>query len=184
MTTKKKAIMIAIFIVGGIIVGLLGVLFVSGLPWGILYCGIALEENPQTPEITSAEFPFELVYEIDGETKTVSDIYVCEFDGIEMNEGIGKYREWNGYIKGTGEEYVVLYEDSEIQFVCYVGSAAYYMGDQSDPSEEFTPFILWKKYLPEMDINASGPANKDTLDEYKIKLISWKLSDPIENSFE
>ena len=55
-------------------VALVPFLFVAG-GWGLLYAGLALSPNPPKPQITKAEFPYTLVYEIDGEQFTVSDTY-------------------------------------------------------------------------------------------------------------
>ena len=69
-------------------------------------------QNVPEPQIKEGEFPFEMVYEIDGETITVNDIYVCEFDGFDWNEGVGKHRKWKGYIKSSGTDVLILLEDA------------------------------------------------------------------------
>ena len=46
------------------------------LPWTLLAIGLLLSPNPLEPAIKYAEFPFEVVYEINGETKTVNDVFV------------------------------------------------------------------------------------------------------------
>ena len=55
---------------------------------------LCLLTNLPKPEITYGEFPFEIVLEIDGQTKMFNNVYICEYDGIGSNEGIGKYRVW------------------------------------------------------------------------------------------
>ena len=184
MITKKKAIMIALLCVGGIIVGLLTLFS----PFVIIYL---VAPNPPKPAITYAEFPFELVYEIDDETKIVNDIYVCEFDGFGMNEAVGKYREWKGYVKSTGEEDILLIEDDNILIFCSIGSAKYYMGDPeyfadgiARPEYRKTPSIYYVEYPNELGGKTIGRLENEHLEKYKVKLISWKLSDPIENTFE
>lgn len=74
--------------------------------------------NPPEPEITYCEFPFEIVYEIDGEIITINDVYVCQYDGIGANEGSGKYRVWKSYIKSTGEENLILFKDGNLTLAC------------------------------------------------------------------
>ena len=68
-------------------------------------CGLIVER----PEVKEEEFNFSVTYEINGETKTVSGVYVCEYDGIDrVLDGVN-HREWKGYIKdGTIEEQIKL----------------------------------------------------------------------------
>ncbi len=138
-----------------------------------------------TPQIKEGEFPFEIVYEIDGETITINDIYVCQFDGFDRNEGVGKHRKWKGYIKSSGEEELILLEDGDLKLACSVGYPEYYMSDPSKPNpEEYTPSIYYIK-PNEFGGTSSGMIDiEPLLEQYKIKLISWRLSEPIQNSFE
>ncbi len=138
-----------------------------------------------SPTIKEAEFPFEIVYEIDGETVTVSDVYVCEFDGFAWNENVGRYRQWKGYVKTTGKDHLVLLEDGDLKLACNLGSAAYYMGDPSMAgAEKFTPEIYYVRTFESGGVSSGFTGVDSLLEQYKLKLISWKLSDPIENSFK
>ena len=176
-TIIKKVLKILI-----IIVAILVLIIVSPL---ILIAGCSLlTPNPPKPEITYEEFPFELVYEINGEKITVNDTYVCEFDGFGSNEGVGKYRKWKGYVKSTGEEYVILIQDGDLKLCCSIGSASYYMGDSD--YETNSPNIFYTKPNDMGGFTIGGmPEELEALKEqYKIQIISWDLSDPIENSFK
>ena len=180
MKKTLKKLIIGIGIIVGIPI-LLFVLFVAFL--------VALHiftPNPPKPEITYAEFPFEVVYEIDGEIITVTDVYVCEFDGFSISKASSvKQREWNGYIKSTGEEYLILLEDGNLTFACSLGGPKYYMSDPSMPTYENTPTIFYIISPDETGGTTSGVGDiEPLLEQYKIKLISWKLADPIQNSFE
>ena len=138
-----------------------------------------------SPKVTKAEFPFEIVYELDGEPITVNDIYVCEFDGLGWNENFGKHRQWKGYVKSTGKSHVVLLEDGDLKLACDLGSPAYYMSDPSAADvDEFTPHIYYIRTFASGGVS-SGVANiEPLLEKYKIKLISWNFPKPIENYFE
>ncbi len=165
-----------IYIVGG-----WAAVFVGGLAVSML------QPNPPAPSVTYGEFPFEIVYELDGETITVNDVYVCEFDGYSVKGGIGapKEREWKGYLKSTGKDRLVLLEDGNLKFVCAVGYPEYYMSDPSKPNVEYTPFLYYIIYPNEFGGESQGISDIEQLQEqYKLKLISWKLSEPIENTFE
>ena len=159
------------------------ILFILGLM--LLIGSISACSSVPSPQITYAEFPFEIVYEIDGQTITVTDVYVCEFDGMRWNENAGKYRQWKGYVKSTGKDHVVLLEDGNLQLACGLGSAAYYMGDPSmQGAAEYTPSIYYVKTLESGGIVSGTSGIEPLLEQYKIRLVSWNLSKPIENTFE
>ena len=141
-------------------------------------------EKAPTPQITKGEFPFEITYEIDGETITVSDVYVCEFDGFDWNEGVGKHRKWKGCIKSSGAKELILHKDGDLKFAISVGSPEYYMSDPDCAYSENVPSIYYIK-PNEFGGTTSGTLDiEPLLEQYKLKLISWNFSEPIQNSFE
>ncbi|MCQ4936301.1 hypothetical protein [Anaerotignum propionicum] len=172
------------------------VFYVTVYPWLMIGVGINLLPNPQKPVITYGEFPFRLVYEINGETKVVEDILICEYDGIGMDEGQGKYRKWKGYL-ASGEERLLLLEvdnpaalrsnrkvvKQEIYYS--TGSARYYMGDMKDYEtykQSFPDALYFEKY--DDGGTSNGVIRADELyEKYRIKLKSWDYSQPIENEF-
>lgn len=104
------------------------VLLVS-LPWILLAIGLFFSEAPPKPSVTYEEFPFHLEYMLDDELVVVDDVIICEYTGIEMNEGIGKYRTWEKYIEGTGEDDHFITEVDGYKLYFNLGSANEYMGD-------------------------------------------------------
>ena len=141
-------------------------------------------ENVPEPEIKKGEFPFEIVYEIDGETVTVNDVYVCEFDGLDWNEGVGKHRKWKGYIKSSCAKELILLEDGDLKFAISVGSPEYYMSDPNCAYSENIPSLY---YIKPNEFGATTSSALDIealLEQYKLKLVSWNFSEPIQNSFE
>ncbi|MBQ8533522.1 MAG: hypothetical protein IJ462_01665 [Clostridia bacterium] len=160
-----------------------GIVFFVSIPWTTLFAGIILSPAPPKPEVTYAEFPFEIVYEIDGETFTVNDVYICEFGGIGANEGQGKYRQWNGYVKKTREEGLFLTKIDGRKIYCSVGSPEYYM---SDP--DYTGYPSHEPHLYDVSDNDkfdfSLEAFENILQEHNINIISYKLSEPIENEYK
>lgn len=142
-----------------------------------------LTPDPPKPEITYAEFPFEVVYELDGETVTVNDIYVCEFDGFGWNEAVGKHREWKGYIKSTGAKELVLHDNGDLKFAVSVGSPEYYMDDPDCAYSENVPKIYYIKQHASGGISSGLFDEEKMLQQYKLKLVSWTFSKPIQNSF-
>ena len=80
--SKKKIIILAIlalFIIFVVIPALPFIGFVVIILWE------AFINVPAKPEIKQAEFPFEIVYEYKGETKTISDTIAIEYEGISFS---------------------------------------------------------------------------------------------------
>ena len=132
----------------------------------------------------TGETDIKLVYEIDGETVTVNDVYICEFDGFDWNEGVGKHRKWKGYIKSSGTDELILLEDGDLKFAVSVGSPEYYMSDPTCLYSENTPTIFYIKPNEFGGITSGTSDIEPLLEQYKLKLISWNFSEPIEKSFE
>ncbi len=183
MTKKKKRWIIIGAVLGGILV-IIEFIIALTFPWNIIYLGIMMRDDPPMPEITYAEFPFEIVCEIDGKDVTVKDVYVCEYDGIGANEGVGKYIKWKGYVKGTGEDSVFIIKSGNKKIYCSIGPPEYYMDDTDCHITSVYPVFC----IVGPTENFIGSTENRLLDEQElselgIKLISYKLSDPIENSF-
>jgi hypothetical protein len=157
--------------------------------------GISLLPNPSKPEITHGEFPFRLVYLVNGETKVIEDTLICDYDGIGMNEGTGKYRQWKERLASGNQKVLLLNLDGAIgttfpnrkileQEIYYdPGSGGYYMGESS---EGFTPNFpnasINEEYQDGTNVDGIILAS-ELLNNYKIKLISWDIAKPITNNF-
>lgn len=148
-----------------------------------------LSPNPPAPEIKYAEFPFELIYEIDGEIVAINDLYVCEFVGFEGDSAnLKKKRKWNGYIKGTGESGIMIFEktteDRYLQINCYVGYPEYYMSEEGYESQSiYTPSIVCN-YVDDKWKSATTLEYNELWEQYKIRIISWEFSEPIKNTYK
>lgn len=105
-------------------------LIIPCLPWALLYVGYLVSESPNKPEITYAEFPFELVYTSCDEERIITDTLICKFDGIGISEASGKVRKWKSYLKSGAEKLVLETYDNTIIY-CDIGPASYYMGDNN-----------------------------------------------------
>jgi len=159
-------------------------------PFTYLYMSMENRPDPPLPEITSAEFPFKLVYIIDGEEVVYEDVITCTYNGIIIEDGRpDKYRTWiNSYGKAS---YTVLRElDNEQAVIFNINySAAYLMGDTEsrnyygDPPEVIlaSPYKRHNgetAYLFDKVIEA-----QELKDVYGIEIISFEMPPPIENTF-
>lgn len=165
-------------------------------PWTVPWTGDIIIPNPPKPEITYGEFPFQLIYELNGETKVIEDAVICEFDGVDSRGESGKYRKWKTRLK-SGNEHLVILDVSELEeeddfghkvlkLFFYYGNGEYYMGDDAYRAREGQSL----DYVSYMYQNTDGEIGYSIIlpdaawSKYKIKLISWKPSPPIQNSFK
>ena len=145
--------------------------------------------KPPEPKITHGEFPFRLVYEIDGETKVVEDVLICEYDGFGANAARGKYRQWKSYL-ASGNTRITLFRNEEIEIfytpnINHWEAGAFYMGDTEIYSSinEVFPNAWYTSDFGNKQVNSYIISADEMWEKYKIKLISWEPSSPIQNTF-
>lgn len=205
MKNKKKPIIP--IICGGIVATVITavmVVLVAGFPWLIIYLGSMFGEDPPEPAVTYREMPFELVYEINGEKKEVTDTLVITYEGVDWNEGRGKFNVFDVYLM-EGNARLVSSSDKdcfivlcvvgtpdaaelEQEILIYLGNGELYMGLEC-PSDSL---IAWGADVGDivfsqgMDVvnKTYVELDDEMMEQYNIKLISWKFSEPIENIVE
>ena len=163
---------------------------------GWLGYGLSLSfDRPPAPEIKYGEFPVKLTYEINGETKIIEDVIVCEFDGYESRGGGGDVRKWKPHLKSGNDEIVLLQVDELTQLYCIHESADYYMDDlqnwlSRESYEEFRDssfnwrFLVLGQPRDEGGMEGEFVTFDEALTKYRIKIISWEPSEPIDNTFK
>lgn len=206
MSKRKK---ISILIISIILV--LGIVFLLlTFPWWLLAVGLLMSPAPPKPEITYGEFDFELVYEFDGEVRTIEDTIICEFDGFKINEASGKTRKWkedfenkqnnelyawrveqidnpeyNEYKSGRKPDYnqIVLNNVDNYKILLRVADAEYFLGEPENKTEY--------PVEPQIDIYDKNTCyyitpekSKEFFEEHTLKVISWYCDPPIENTFK
>lgn len=144
-------------------------LFVHSVIEGLKY---DTSQEPK-PQVMYGEFDWELTYTVDDKTINIKDVYVCEYLGY--NETIN-LRRWDGYIKSSHEVGFLIFHNKHVKVFCKLGDPSYYMGDSQ---QEPYPFIIEDK-----GAESGLITEEELLKKYKIKIISWNVMPPIENSFE
>lgn len=147
--------------------------------------------EPPIPEITYGEFPISVIYEINGEIRTLENVIVCKFDGVESRGSAGKYRKWKSYLKNEDNNFgffTVGKDDIELEVGIFIGSPNYYMGDFEQDKEEYERVMnddRFREYVEWKDgVKTGNSFSKDEVwDLYKFKIIDVKYSKPIKNSF-
>ena len=156
-----------------------------------------LMPEPPEPQIKYGEFPFRLTYELNGETKLIEDVIVCQFDGFINMGTVGKDIKWKTNLKSGKEELTLLdlsllnieneLEQTMLELYFYYGAGAYYMGDTENPYSRKAQNFDWidYKYLnKDGEIGYSGYKAEEAYKKYGIRLISWECAPPIENHFK
>ena len=134
------------------------------------------------PTITEEEFKFSVTYELDGETKTIQDVYSVRY---EKNGGYAdtKTRIYVGKIgnMSEGNTFYTIQEDEDgridLNTKLYPD---YLMGDAEYDyfaNEAFEPQILY------YDLDETEYTDEETLAAQGVRLVSWEYPTPIENSF-
>ena len=157
-------------------------------PWIMLFVGAQMTPNPPTPEIKYAEFPFKLEYQLDGEIFLVEDTLVCKFDGFGAYTAGEKFRKWKSYLL-SGNDRITLITTEELEVFFSPNSsptnAFVFMGDieKYDIMTELFPNALYKKDFYNQKENAYILPAEEMWEKYKLRILSWEIADPIENTF-
>ena len=148
-------------------------------------CGLSVPR----PEIKSGEFNFSVTYEYAGEVKTVSGVYVCEFDGTDWVLDGGYHREWKGYIKGGDDDDQILLDTldggDEVILVLNL-DPTYFMDDYNlELYGVPAPYIMIKDYTDHGDYEGlSFIHDADEVAELcGAKIVSYGYDEPIDNEF-
>ena len=181
-------IVIVVVILSGIVVVLL-----LCIPWLVLMIGGYLSANPPAPQATHGEFPFRLEYEIYGERFIVEDTLICDFAGFGFSTGKGeKFRKWKTQLESGNNRITLLKADGiEIFFFPVKTDSSlggFFMGDNRKyhPGNENSTFpnALYTTDFDNKQVNAYIISAEDMWERYNLRLISWEITPPIQNTFE
>ncbi|MBQ7035169.1 MAG: hypothetical protein IJN34_05480 [Clostridia bacterium] len=176
---NRKLIKILGIAGGGIAATLLIPILLYFGVWGFIWLCAVTIPDPPPPAVEQGEFPFKLVYEIDGERKEIEDTLVIEFEDSKGDFEVGDIYYWKRYFKNdifNDETYeIVLAEEEDYRVWFELGSSEYYMGID-DPLDKYGTQPGEIGVYPE-----TLPINDETLLEYYgIKIIEKYVSPPIE----
>ena len=147
-------------------------------------CGLTVPR----PAIKKGEFHFTVTYEYGGETKTVSGVYVCEYNGMEWALDGGYYRDWTGYIQGGGADGDFIAIDTvdgdEIILVLNL-VPDYFMDDYNvDLYDGYPePYIRIDEYTEDGGFRTIYDAD-DVEEICGAKIISYQYDEPVKNTFK
>ena len=151
---------------------------------GLTSCGVTVPR----PKIKSGEFNFSVTYEYKGETKTVSGVYVCEYDGLSWALDGGYHRSWSGYIKGGEiDDFVDIdVTDAGDKIILVLNLRAdYFMDDYNvDLYDGYPePYIRIDEYTEDGGFRTIYDAD-DVEEICGAKIISYQYDEPVKNTFK
>ena len=148
-------------------------------------CGLTVER----PEVKKGEFDFSITYELYGEVKTLSAVYICEFDGTSWSLDGGYGRDWKSWTEGDYEgddDYSAIIGTTEDggDIILFFGIyPEYFMNDPASDRGGPEPSIYIS--YPENENGESGLVNipEEVEALCGAKIVSCEYDLPIENSF-
>ena len=143
-------------------------------------------EVEPAPNIKEGRFDVSVTYEVNGETKTLDLVYVCEYDGVDWTLEGTSYRAWNGHFEG--------YEDGDIIEVCeaddgskihlsFLIYAEYFMGEP-EYIDDFYPVVMTERIYYEDGTEMISSDQELIAAYYGVRIISLEYDKPIENTFD
>lgn len=157
------------------------------LPMIILHVGYSLSEGPAKPKVKKGEFPFKLVYEMDGEVTTIEDTLVIKYKGIRYTAMDGKYIHWDYYYKnGSIDEsdkgffnQFTLYSEDDLSIRFELGPCGYYMGTEYNLDYYQSNGINMGDIIVDVPNETYVISEEELHDKYGIEIIEKYISEPI-----
>jgi hypothetical protein len=137
----------------------------------------------QKPQVVLQEFPFTVTYSYQGETKTISDVYVCEYAPGAKYFGENSVA-WYGYIQDHNRLESDFYRIGELEGKTFSINLnlepGYLMGDPAYSGSECRPAGICHSFDGTKDVTVTDPGE---LARLGLSILSWEYPEPIENSF-
>ena len=148
-------------------------------------CGLTVPR----PEIKEGEFDLSVTYELNGEQKTLTAVYICEYDGVSWSiEGGDFSRDWADRTEGQyeGDDYSAIIgktEDGGDICLFFGVYPEYFMGDSTGDRGVPEP-SLYIAYPEDEDGGMRHIGDAAVIEEeYGAKILSYKYEKPIDNSY-
>ena len=135
-----------------------------------------------------------MTYEVGGEVKTISSVFVCKFQeaGLWLD---GSYVEWQSYIEDRelatlppeNNENVMIVDTNEDGTI-YLDlrlHAGYFMFEPSWSDRECTPYLyMIYNETAAAEKGTYGTESSEVVESYGVKLLGYEYASPIENRYD
>lgn len=133
------------------------------------------------PEIKEGRFDISVSYEHNGEIKTLSGVYVCEYDGVVWwTVNSDPYVNWKTRLEGelNAESISVCRTDDGGEIIItLLLYPEYFMGDPE--RADFEPMAKAELFYEDEQIS-----DPELIAEYGVKVLELTYDNPIENSYK
>ena len=144
---------------------------------------LLLGYSVRKPAVKRQEFPFSITYSYQGETQTISDVYVVEHHSEAKYIGDDSIA-WFGYIKDYDRRLYDYYEvvvlEDRIFSINVNFKPGYFMGDPAYADSVCQPTAQYNYFDGVDDHVVTDPA---ALEELGFSIVNWAYPAPIENAF-
>lgn len=147
-------------------------------------CGLTVPR----PEIKEGAFDFSITYELNGEEKTFSAVFMCEFDGTSWSLEGGYSRDWKAWTEGdyTGDDYSAIIGTTEDggDIILFFGVYPEYFMNDSTADRGIPEPSVYIAY-PENEYGEIGLVNipEEVEALCGAKIVSSEYAAPIKNTF-
>ena len=145
----------------------------------LLFLGYSVRK----PKVAQREFPLAITYSYQGETVTISDVYIGEYVRRAKYLGADPVA-WYGYLKDhnrlESDFYRVGEQDGQAFFINLNIEPGYLMGDPKYGDSVCQPAGVCHGFDGTDEIRITDP---DELAQLGFSVVSWEYPEPIENSF-
>ena len=149
----------------------------------MLFSGCAVKIG--VPTIKEGRFDISVTYEVNGEQKTYTGVYVCKYDGVETTF-LGSSLEWTGHMENQEEYWDMAIHTTEAGTI-YLNFGLfpeYFMGAPDAIYYEVPAPSLYMIYSDSNEEMSHGTSEEADILQQGVKIISYQYADPIQNTFE
>lgn len=151
-------------------------------------------QKAPVPTVKEGKFNFSVTYEVGGEEKTISSIYVCKY--VESTQWLDGWRvTWESYIEDPeiatlppeNNENLIIVEtnDDGTIYLDLKLSPGYFMSEPGEEHRKSEPYMYidYKESAWE-EKGTYGSEDLEVLASYGVRIISYEYDAPIENSYD
>jgi hypothetical protein len=156
-------------------------------------------QDQAPPTITRGEFPFRVVYEMDGEIFTIEDTVIVSYGGLHYpsKNSFNRQRSWISSFRRGNDWYVILENENSPSALTSgrinisgrlslrTGFGAYYMGENVRGITYRPHFIYEETYQGShrVEYKFSTLNERQVSERFGIEILVWEFSRPIRNRF-
>lgn len=144
---------------------------------------LLLGYSVRKPKVVHQEFPFTVTYSYQGETRTISSVYVGEY--VRRAKYLGDDSiAWYGYIQDRNRLESDFYRigdlDGQVFSINLNMEPGYLMGDPKYAGTVCQPTGAYHSFDGTNDVTVTDPVE---LAQMGLSIVSWEYPEPVENAF-